>query len=188
VRGWTTLATLAALLALAGLASAHAPAVEATADEPAAAETGPLGACVPTCEVDARRTANAPPVLAVESGATVTWTSADGGQHSATSDEPAEHKPELLLDATAPLRPDACLDVTFQPGGPGQVRFEVRDDGLHALETSAFDADWQRCEEAIALPGGAWALSYHCKFHPRFQQGLLQVLPPGAGGPGDESV
>lgn len=161
---------LVALVLVAPGANAHLGAVDVE-PEPASAED-PL--CVPVCTVDSQRRGYTPGLVVVEDGATVSWTSADGDGHTVT-ENPVQDTPEMIAEGSSDYYPDACFDVHFQPGGLAEVTFDIREDGLYALEASAFDADWQRCEEAIPVAGG-WLVTYHCQFHPQLQHGAILVL------------
>jgi hypothetical protein len=77
------------------------------------------------------------------------------------TENPLTDVPTMVAEGEAGFYPDACFDVDFQPGSPAEVTFDVREDGLYAKETSAFDADWQRCEAATEL-GEGWLVTYHC--------------------------
>lgn len=166
------LGLLTALLVAASGASAHPGALDIE-PEPAAAHEDPL--CVPVCEVDSRRQGYVPGIVVVQEGQAVTWTSADGDEHSVTAN-PIEDTPTIVAEGTSGFYPDACFDVHFQPGGLAEVTFDVREDGLYALETSAFDPDWQACEQATPV-GEGWLVNYHCIFHPQLQHGAILVLP-----------
>lgn len=172
---WTALGSLVALTALAATGLAHAPSIE---DPIAGTETeSPAVACVPTCEVDSTRQAYRPGVLVVSEGAEVTWMSADGDQHTSTAN-PITDTPTIVAEGSSGFYPDACFDVDYQPSSPGAITFDVREDGLYALETSAHDAAWQPCEEAVEA-GAGYLVAYHCKKHPQLQHGSLLVLPAG---------
>lgn len=173
----------AMLLVLAPGAGAHAAEVDVQTDRPASnvASSFEESACIPTCEVAATPFGNAPPVTVVESNATVTWVTQVAFGHSATSDYPVEDKPTLLVQ-NSPTFDDYCLDVGTRADSPGSARLAIRDGQLAVLSEDQFDEPtsdqtWNVCEEAIGLEDGAFALSYHCQNHPRFQNSLLVVVP-----------
>jgi plastocyanin len=109
------------LLSLAALASAAGP------------------ACTPTCDVQVVTGLFAPPVVAADDGASVTWHTLSG-IHTTTSDDGCFDAPV----ATTPT-------VTFT--NVGGVAFADDGSGAHA------------CTGAVALPDGSLAVPYHCRYH-----------------------
>lgn len=121
------------------------------------AASGPTPAgCLPSCEVRSTSFAYASPVLVVESGATVTWASADGLVH--TSTDPAAY----------------CFHTAYNAAG-GWATFTIRDGALFAR--AAWKVDEVPCTGAEPLPEGGFRLSYVCLHHP-MMRGELVVLPP----------
>lgn len=176
MRSWVavTLALLTIVL-LAPTANAHLGAVETDAETPLET-TFEQSLCMPTCETGSSRLGYAPPATVVTNGSTVTWTLTTDNHHTATSDVPTEDKAEMLATGSAPFG-EPCLDAFIADYDPGVATFEIRNGTLQVLHSDDPDATWQPCDEAIALPGGAYALSYHCTVHPRFQHGMIVVLP-----------
>lgn len=188
---WLVPGTVAlALVLIAPGALAHAPAVDTTPAPSTTSSTFEDIACIPTCDVDARALGNAPPILLVASGENVTWTSADGGSHTVSSDIPEGHKPTLLVTGT-PVGFIGCLSESLNEGDPAWAIFEIREEGLfvftgdtETVETGdGFEEKeiWYECQEANPTPDGGWLLSYHCGYHPRFQQAFVHVLPTSIG-------
>lgn len=179
MRGWIALGGLALLLVVAGVATAHAPAVDV---EPDAGGDDPTPACVPLCETRATRSGYASPVTVVEPGTTLTWTSADADSHTATSDVPAEHKPSAIVNGVPAYGHGPCMDVNLSEGNPGKARIDIIGGQLAVLDEDQLDdppdqQTWNVCEEATRLPGGAWVLTYQCTTHPQLQHGTLAVVP-----------
>lgn len=168
----TWLGLVAALVLVASGAVAHLSGVSVEA-EPAASHEAPL--CVPLCDVDSSRQGFVPGLVVVQEGVPVNWTSSDGDPHTASAN-PVQDTPGMIAEGSADHYPDACFDVHFQPGGSGEVVFDVREDGLYAKETSTFGGQWQACQAATELAEG-WLVAYHCAIHPQFQQAGILVLP-----------
>jgi hypothetical protein len=161
---------LAGLLVMPG-ASAHVGPVDVAMDS--GDEDAPTPACIPTCEVRTSRFGNLAPVTVVADGATVTWTVAEGGYHSATSDDGIEDKRATIVDGDPPIGADACLDVGIFDTASAQ--FRIADGHLEAQPLSE-EGGWSVCEEATELDEG-FLLAYHCDVHPRKQNSALLVVP-----------
>lgn len=179
MRSWVAVPTVAlACILLVPAAAAHLGAVETDPSEEVdrRAEMFSHIGCVPTCETQTSEDGYVSPVTVVESGSTVEWVILQGTLHSATSDVPSEDLPGMLVDGTPPFRPGVCMDTEIAQYDPGQATLRLQDGQLQVYEPKNAEAGWETCEEAIALPGGGFALSYHCSYHPRSQHGAIVVL------------
>lgn len=165
-----------ALLLLVPSGAAHVGAVEVgaspSAEESAQALEDPL--CVPVCGIQNTRLGNAPPATVVESGGTITWTIAEGSVHTATSDRLPGDLVTTVVHGQS-TEGDVCLDVGIF--GPTTATFRIHDGMLQATPGDGTDPSWSTCDEAVPLEDGGFALTYHCNIHPRFQHGVIHVVP-----------
>lgn len=182
MRAWVAVpSVLLACLLVAPTAVAHLGAVETEASSTTEAPSDVFQhvGCIPFCETQTTQDGYVSPVTVVESGATVTWVVLEGTLHTATSDVPSEDLPSMLM-GQSPQPRDWCMDTEIPLyGAPGEATFRIEDGQLAVYEPKSPAEGWEVCDEALALPGGGFALSYHCNYHPRLQHGAIVVLPPG---------
>lgn len=110
--------------------------------------------CVPQCEVPGGNNVvgfYAPPLLAITSGETVTWTSLD-------------------VPHTATDRASFCFSVPYDADQPGAAQFFVQSGTLFAKVGSGLP---KACSAATALPDGSKLLAYECIVHPTMKAQLL---------------
>lgn len=166
-----------ALLLLAPTAGAHLGPVTVEGD---AVPEPPEAVCVPVCNVFMTQLANAPQLVVVESGGTVTWEATIGPSHTATSDDVPEDKQTTILDNRPTDPTDRCLHVFV--ADTAQAQFRIANGSLQALNPASTDG-WRTCEEAIPLGSvgsAGFLLSYHCNVHPSFQHAGIVVVPDAA--------
>lgn len=110
-------------------------------------------ACADPCEIAASDMGYVPPLAETASGTTLRWSTPD---HT-----------HAQVDTG---RADACLGSVASPGAPGTATFVIRDGALFA--TSELGQELP-CGNAVALPGGSFALPYRCALHPTMQGTLV---------------
>lgn len=105
-----------------------------------------------------------PPVVALEAGDRLIWTSLD-----------VDH---TFTEGTASAAPSPCVDVQFGTfGGPGTT-FTLVDGQLQADDDTTDDEPPLTCESATVAQGMA-TMGFYCRFHP-WMNGLLVVYDGSA--------
>lgn len=118
--------------------------------------------CQGSCEIAGGSTHFTPPAVAVESGATVNWVPDDANTHA-------------NIDAGTL---DPCFFAPFNPTTSWPVRFDIVGATVEATTTNDTNVDTTlACGNAVALPGGAFAINYFCVLHPVLMKGVLVVVP-----------
>lgn len=147
-----TLVTALALLgAMALTAGAVTPAVPAI--------------CLDACEVPSHSFYYLPPVLTVQDGVTVTWTSLD-----------TVHV-HVETPVTTSDQGTCFHDTSNVNGEEATVRFDIEDGQLLATtDPGTPQAETQVCQNAVGLEDGGFALAYHCTLHSQMR-GALVVVP-----------
>ncbi len=146
------------LLARAGaMAAASLPAADAV-----------TVTCEGECAVQSHSFASLPPVLVVQSGTNVTWTSLD-----------TSHVNTEYLPPGDPNRSESCFFQPFSPFAPSEpVKFEIRGKTLtHLVATSkdpvSGEVKTYRCEGAESLSDGSQVLTYYCVLHPQMRAAVV---------------
>lgn len=130
---------------------------------PAPAAPAP-GVCADACFIDGNSFAYLPPVMLVQSGASVTWRSADTAH--------------VTDEGTGFGGGTGCFTVSHAPTADSEsVAFVSTHDGLMAYTDGK--AGPERCAHAVDLQDGRYALPYYCILHGTMR-GVLVVVPADA--------
>lgn len=116
------------------------------------------GACIPSCDIPSNTSLGfLPPVVFVERGSTVTWSSLDGG-HTATGH--------------ATVVQPACFHTEYNSARTGSAFFTVLDGKLFTI-SELNGGELVECDHALASPDGTFVLDYICDFHGRMAGKLV---------------
>jgi plastocyanin len=119
------------------------------------------GLCVGTCEVPGTGLGGfIPPVVVVQSGSTVVWSSFDLFPH-------------LNEEGLVTSGPEGCFRAGYSRVSDGPVTFTL-DGGLLLADDGTGD---KPCATAEPLAAGAMLLGYQCTYHPLQMKGELVVVP-----------
>lgn len=99
----------------------------------------------------------APPVVVVQSGGTVTWTSND-------LPNPIHHTSTSV---------DRCFSTAYTGASPGHATFRLVDGALRASGDGGVE---KPCPQATMLPDGSALLEYVCLYHAQMR-GFVLVNP-----------
>lgn len=131
-----------------------------------AAVAHPVAQAVPAEDQEAQASLAGfvPPVVALEAGDRVSWTSLDVAH--------------TFTEGTASAAPSPCVDVQFGTfGGPGTT-FTLADGQLQADRDTTDDEPPLTCQSATVQEGVA-TMGFYCTFHP-WMDGLLVVYDGSA--------